>query len=317
MQALRNPKQLHRTTADDVAAALLPRIASGLYAPNSRLPTCASLGDEFGTHKNVISKAFQQLANEGIVDSRAGRGTYVIRRPSKAMARHAAGRVRALLTDAARLAQTSGLTLEQFLSTAGAIAEAAYDRRDVRVTFVECNLIDGRSLAAELQVILSLPVGALTIEDFIEAVARDSNAFDLAIISLARLREVEDGLRARAAVPAFPLESVFTLPAGESLTSIARLPRDGLVGIIYTMPSALSTLSGLAHATNAAATVRAALASDRDADIVLVTTAAQLFLDVTGARAALVPVTFHIDHDDGQRLASRFAQTANRLADAA
>jgi len=89
--------------------------------------------------------------------------------------------------------------------------------------------------------------------------------------------------------------------------------------------SGLATLSGLVKATNATARVRTALAASRldcarmlqQCDMALVTASARSVLGPMATRAALLPVAFHIDHGDAQRIANRLAGGVDGLSRAA
>lgn len=66
-----------------VAAAFRERIADGTWPPDHRLPSRSALGAEFGSvGDNVIRRAQELLINEGLLEGRAGSGTYV--RPPQA-----------------------------------------------------------------------------------------------------------------------------------------------------------------------------------------------------------------------------------------
>jgi GntR family transcriptional regulator len=52
-------------------------IASRQYPPGHRLPSTRQLAMITGLHRNTISKIYQQLENDGLVESIAGSGIYV------------------------------------------------------------------------------------------------------------------------------------------------------------------------------------------------------------------------------------------------
>ncbi|MEU1792517.1 GntR family transcriptional regulator [Streptomyces sparsogenes] len=60
-----------------VAAAFRTRIADGTWAPGQRLPSRGELGAEFSVGENVIRRAQELLITEGLLEGRAGSGTYV------------------------------------------------------------------------------------------------------------------------------------------------------------------------------------------------------------------------------------------------
>jgi GntR family transcriptional regulator len=64
----------------EVADALRVRILAGEWAVGERLPSRAQLAEEYGVGRNVTQRAMDRLIIEGMLEGRAGSGTYV-RRP--------------------------------------------------------------------------------------------------------------------------------------------------------------------------------------------------------------------------------------------
>ncbi|GGX58474.1 GntR family transcriptional regulator [Streptomyces noursei] len=61
-----------------VAAAIRARIADGTWPPDHKLPSRSALGAEFGgVGDNVVRRAQEVLIAEGLLEGRAGSGTYV------------------------------------------------------------------------------------------------------------------------------------------------------------------------------------------------------------------------------------------------
>ncbi|MEU3355757.1 GntR family transcriptional regulator [Streptomyces sp. NPDC037389] len=60
-----------------VADDLRRRIAAGEWAVGERLPSRARLAAEYGVGSNVLQKAQERLIVEGLLEGRAGSGTYV------------------------------------------------------------------------------------------------------------------------------------------------------------------------------------------------------------------------------------------------
>ncbi|MFI2051619.1 GntR family transcriptional regulator [Streptomyces purpureus] len=64
----------------EVADALRVRIKSGEWAVGEKLPSRARIADEYGVGQSVAQRAMERLIIEGLLEGRAGSGTYV-RRP--------------------------------------------------------------------------------------------------------------------------------------------------------------------------------------------------------------------------------------------
>jgi GntR family transcriptional regulator len=60
-----------------VAEALRARILAGEWAIGERLPSRARLAEEYGVGRNVLQRATDRLIIDGLLEGRAGSGTYV------------------------------------------------------------------------------------------------------------------------------------------------------------------------------------------------------------------------------------------------
>lgn len=69
--------------ADIAHRTILQRIISGEYAENSKLPTEAEFARELGISRPMVRAAIARLRDSGLVISRRGSGSYVLKRPSE------------------------------------------------------------------------------------------------------------------------------------------------------------------------------------------------------------------------------------------
>ena len=76
-------------------------VASGALRPGDPLPSVRDLAREQRINPNTVAKAYQRLAEAGVVESRRGEGTFVAERPP---AMPPAEQARVLREAAARLA---------------------------------------------------------------------------------------------------------------------------------------------------------------------------------------------------------------------
>ncbi len=81
MLELVRPKKL----ADQVYETILKQVMSGEYPEGERLPSEKDLSAIFDVSRPIIREALSRLRSDGIVVSRHGSGTYVQRRPNKAL----------------------------------------------------------------------------------------------------------------------------------------------------------------------------------------------------------------------------------------
>src|SRR6266404_4581175 len=68
-----NGESKHR----DVSRQLLSEIAAGKYGASGRLPGEEQLVKKFGVSRTTIGRALRDLQAEGIIERRAGSGTYL------------------------------------------------------------------------------------------------------------------------------------------------------------------------------------------------------------------------------------------------
>lgn len=64
-----------------VLARLRSTIVAGPAAPGSRLPTCRELSQRLSVSAMTVQRALDQLAEEGFIQTRGTRGTFVVERP--------------------------------------------------------------------------------------------------------------------------------------------------------------------------------------------------------------------------------------------
>ncbi|WP_336321344.1 GntR family transcriptional regulator [Streptomyces lavendofoliae] len=68
----------------EVADSLRARVLAGEWSVGERLPSRAQLAEEYGVGRNVTQRAMDRLIVEGLLEGRAGSGTYV-RKPRERM----------------------------------------------------------------------------------------------------------------------------------------------------------------------------------------------------------------------------------------
>lgn len=68
-----------------VAGALRDQIRDGAYGPGDRLPGNRELALSFGVSMGSVREAISMLGAEGLIETRAGSGTYVTRAPASAL----------------------------------------------------------------------------------------------------------------------------------------------------------------------------------------------------------------------------------------
>lgn len=67
---------IYRQITDQVRLA----VATGRLAIADQLPSVRALAEELVVNPNTVARAYADLAREGLIESRAGRGVFVIRK---------------------------------------------------------------------------------------------------------------------------------------------------------------------------------------------------------------------------------------------
>jgi DNA-binding GntR family transcriptional regulator len=62
---------------EEIAGDLRKRIRAGEFTPNATVGTLPELQKKYGAAQNTVREALKVLAREGLVITRAGKGTYV------------------------------------------------------------------------------------------------------------------------------------------------------------------------------------------------------------------------------------------------
>ncbi|SFD66845.1 GntR family transcriptional regulator [Streptomyces aidingensis] len=109
---------------EQVRAQIAGQARDGTLTAGHRLPTVRALAAELGLAANTVAKAYRALEEDGVIETRGRRGTFV------AAAGDAAQREAALAAEGfARRARRLGLTREAALAAAQDALRAAYGDR--------------------------------------------------------------------------------------------------------------------------------------------------------------------------------------------
>jgi len=70
--------------SEQIVRGLRATLLAGQFRPGDQLPSVRQLATDLGVHHNTVAGAYRQLAEEGWLDLRRGRGATVIERPAPA-----------------------------------------------------------------------------------------------------------------------------------------------------------------------------------------------------------------------------------------
>src|SRR5436190_9484197 len=115
-------------------------ISTGGLKPGMQLPTVRQLAGFLRINRNTVARALADLAQDGYVESRQGRGTFVVDRPPAREGR-AARSLERLVEETLDRARRLGFTQEELLATVASHAPHRRSPPPVKspVLLVECN----------------------------------------------------------------------------------------------------------------------------------------------------------------------------------
>ena len=222
-------------------------IASRQYSPGHRLPSTRQLATLTGLHRNTISKVYQQLEDDGLVESLAGSGIYV-----KSQGHEGGNSLSPILKEypaANELIQKSldslmgqSLTLSQIRELF--LAEIDWRIRcgvKVFVTAPRNDLGVGELILQNLEQSLAIPVELVPLEELEDIL----NITTSATIVTTRyfIADVEAVVSSKG-IRVIPLD-VYDFQ--EELAIIKKIPKDHRLGIVSLSPGILRTAELLVH----------------------------------------------------------------------
>jgi GntR family transcriptional regulator len=199
-------------------------VLNGELEPGTRLPTIRQLAGFLGVNRNTVQKAYQELAQAGLIECRRGRGCRVVDRPA-AIARPISAQLLSLIDQAIEGASELGISPEHLASL---LYARARQRPDVqvkrRVVFVECVSQIATAMAGAIQRKLDVAVTPLLLEDLRQAdqeVERQIREADVVATTFFHIQEV----RRLLAGERKEVVGLVVKPHLEKLIQIAQIPR--------------------------------------------------------------------------------------------
>jgi DNA-binding transcriptional regulator YhcF (GntR family) len=239
-------------------------IEMGHLRDGDRLPSTRLLSANLGINRNTVARAYVELRDEGLVESRRRNGMVVVGSAGARNSSAARHRASGILEVAARECIELGLDPVEIQSLIMNFAVRAEDAQ-VKVWFVECNAERSKYFADELGAHLGLTVRPLVLGEFDPHIERP----DLVLTTFFHLAEVRRILRH----PGTDVVAIVVAPHVQTLVQIAQVPKTKNVGIWYSSEDQASSIrdsltqSGITNLTLLAGTSEADL---RDIDLVVI-----------------------------------------------
>lgn len=223
-------------------------IASRQYPPDHRLPSTRQLAMITGLHRNTISKVYQQLEDDGLVQSVAGSGIYVKAQANKSNSQFgspllqqfpAAGQ---FIQESLDHLLTQGLTLSQVKELL--LSEIDWRLRcsaKVLVTIPTVDLGAGQLMVKELEQTLGIAVELVPMEDLATVLAQTHSA------TVVTSRYFITPAEAIAIPYASRVIAVDIYDYEKELSLVKKLPKDSRLGIVSLSRGILSVAEILIH----------------------------------------------------------------------
>jgi DNA-binding transcriptional regulator YhcF (GntR family) len=228
-------------------------ISTGSLKPGMQLPTVRQLAGFLRINRNTVARALADLHQDGYLESRQGRGTFVVGRPATHEGR-AARSLERLVEDVLDRARRLGFTHEELMATIATRAPHGRTPRTVktRALLIECNQPELSRYREQLEEELALNVDRLLVEEFVARVGREPRFLDdyrAVITTFFHIHEVKQALPQNAP-PAVALLSEANI---SSLLRLTELPQGTTVGLVCNSAKGSQNLlnsvqsAGLAH----------------------------------------------------------------------
>jgi DNA-binding transcriptional regulator YhcF (GntR family) len=228
-------------------------IMTGSLKPGSQVPTVRQLAGFLRINPNTAAKALAELQQDGYLESRSGRGTFVADRPQRGEGKMARGLER-LVDETLERARRLGYSAEEFLATAASRAPVAGRRkaRRTRALVIECNWREVSRFREELEAELPLAVDRMLVEDLTERARRDPSfvrEYEVVITTFFHIHEVKAALASESV----PVVTLLTEANISTLLRLSELPEGTTVGLVCGTPKGTLNLlrsvqsAGLTH----------------------------------------------------------------------
>lgn len=196
---------------------LLDQIATGRHPTGSWLPSVRKLAQELKINRNTVSKVYQSLGREGVLEMIRGRGVRVLRSEPSSGASET--RFLAELASLIRDAHGRGITRDWLVSTFASIARETYAQLAVRIGLIECSEDETSLLAQDLSAHLSMPIEAVILSELLEDPVGVGGRYDVLATTFFHLQEVN----AATAGLSMEVVGIDHSPSHETMLQIARL----------------------------------------------------------------------------------------------
>ncbi len=210
-------------------------IQTGHLKPGMQLPTVRQLAGFLRINRNTAARALADLLKDGYLESRQGRGTFVVDQPPARQGR-AARSLERLVEETTEKARRLGFTHEELLATVAARAPQAGRRPrapKLRALLVECNWEELNRYRETIEAELPLAVDRVLVDELEKRIAEDPAflaGYRVVVTTFFHIHEV------KAAVPSDgpPVVALLSEANISTLLRLTELPAGTTVGLVCT-----------------------------------------------------------------------------------
>ncbi len=308
-------------TAEEIQQAVMTRITSRQYPPGTRLPSVRDLALELGANRNTVHKAYQLLAEHGLVESQPGgrKGFYVkeitgvLDQSRRDLVAYFYGQARNLVWQGLAAGLSAAEVHEQLINA----VRAVYDANRINVAFYECNTHDSSEMGGYLSRALDVEIHCGVLDELTDPPAVAEH-YDLIITTFHHLSEVSRTLEAAAE----KIVGIDTRMTPETMLQIARLPRPE-IGVVATLDNTAHMLKHILYSYYPDRTIQTTTIDDtdalrllgRDCDHILATHTCAAQVEAVIGRVPDVIIDFQVDEQSIQFLRRRVHQVQTRKSE--
>ncbi len=293
-------------SAHSVRDLIIDRLVTGAYPIGSQLPTSRQLAIEIGAHRNTVAKAYQQLAELGLVTVRQGKGTFVVSTHEDRNGGSLAVQIHHSIANQIMNARRIGIPEPELRAMIEQQVATAYGttRRGV---FVECNTGDAEAAVTDIESMTGLRLTPLLLDHFKVQPKKATVGYDVVITILAHIKEVSDCLEVSGT--RIDVIGVYTLPDELALGEIARIETGSRVGIIVDFPEGVQRFKNQIHSVTSVETKGLVTPTDdeiqqlsREVDIIVCNRSRAGQVGKLGLETPIIELRFHVSRQSMVRV---------------
>lgn len=228
-------------------------ISTGGLKPGMQLPTVRQLAGFLRINRNTVARALADLYQDGYLESRQGRGTFVVDRPPAHEGR-AARSLERLVEETLDRARRLGFTQEELMATVAARAPQGRTHKPAkaRALLIECNHAELARYRDQLETELPLHVERMLVEEFEARAPQEPGllkGYRVVITTFFHIHEVKRAMPLGGP----PTMALLAEASISTLLRLTELPEGTTVGLVCNNPKGSQNLlrsvqsAGLLH----------------------------------------------------------------------